>query len=60
VAARAEDPERALAAASMIHERDVASARIRRLGVEVALAEPRALPLRALQAYLRAKSRLRL
>ncbi len=60
VAAREEDPERALAAASMIHDRDLASGRIRRLGVEVALAEPQALPLLCLQAYLRAKSRLRL
>ena len=60
VAARDEDPDRALAAASMIRDRDRASAGIARLGADVALASPQALPRRCLQAYLRAKARLRL
>lgn len=60
IEAREHDPERALAAASMVHDREAASARIARLGAEVALASPQLLPRRCLQAYLRAKARIRL
>ncbi|MDQ6811481.1 MAG: DUF58 domain-containing protein, partial [Actinomycetota bacterium] len=60
IAAREEDPARALAAASVVRQREAASAQIRRLGAEVSLAPAEALPERCVQAYLRAKARVRL
>ncbi len=60
IAARELDPPRALAALSVISERDRAAAQIRRLGAEVVLASADSLPERCVQAYLRAKSRARL
>ena len=54
------DAPRALAALSVLRDRDRAVAQIRRLGAEVLLSSPGSLPERCVQAYLRAKARARL
>ncbi|MEA2315584.1 MAG: hypothetical protein QOI03_2276 [Solirubrobacteraceae bacterium] len=60
VGASEEDSARALAAASVLREREAAGAKIRRLGAEVSLAPAELLAKRCVQAYLRAKARVRL
>jgi uncharacterized protein (DUF58 family) len=55
----ATDPALALAATSMLREREAAASQIRRLGAEVSLAPAALLAKRCVQAYVRAKSRLR-
>jgi uncharacterized protein (DUF58 family) len=55
-----QEASRALAALSVLHARDRAVARIRRVGADVVLAPASALPERCVQAYLRAKARIRL
>ncbi len=50
----------ALAALSVVRERERAVARIRRAGADVVLSPPSALPERCVQAYLSAKARIRL
>jgi uncharacterized protein (DUF58 family) len=60
VGAGEEDSARALAAASVLREREAAGAKIRRLGAEVSLAPAELLAKRCVQAYLRAKARVRL
>ncbi len=57
---RERDPALALAAASVLRERNRAIAQIRRLGADVVLAAPDALAQSCVQAYLRAKRRMRL
>jgi len=56
----AKDAALALAAASMLREREAAVAQLKRLGAEVALAPAEALAKRCVQAYVRAKGRLRM
>ncbi|HLM85333.1 MAG TPA: DUF58 domain-containing protein [Solirubrobacteraceae bacterium] len=57
---RHEDEARALAALSVLRARDSAVTRIRRAGADVVLAPARSLPVRCVQAYLRAKARVRM
>ncbi len=57
---RQTDPPYALAALSVLRARDGAAAHVRRAGAEVVLAPAGSLPARCVQAYLRAKSRVRL
>jgi uncharacterized protein (DUF58 family) len=54
------DPALALAALSVLRDRDRAVAQIRRVGADVVLAPAALLPERCVQAYLRAKARARL
>lgn len=56
----ASDPAGALAALSVLRARDGAVAHIRRAGADVVLAPAGSLPERCVQAYLRAKARVRL
>jgi uncharacterized protein (DUF58 family) len=60
LSAESDDAPLALAALSVLADRDRAVAKIRRLGAEVLLSKPGMMPERCVQAYLRAKARARL